>query len=133
MWVNHENKLRKKLIQVAKGRKTITYEQLMKEFNIPWKEIGNELGKISLYEDSKGRPLLSAIVVRKGSRSSRICPNGSPGSGFFGIPTPTIPAELRRPESERSNPVLTGDELRFVRSEQDKVWRYWQTHEDDEE
>lgn len=130
--------VRRKLIKVAKNGKTVTYGELMKEFNVPRGHripgigIGYVVGTISEYEDSKGRPLISAIVVRSGS-ANRFCPHGSPGGGFFGIPTPTIPPELKRPESKRSNPVLTDDELRFVRSVQDKVWKYWQTHEDDEE
>lgn len=128
--------VRRKLIQVAKSGKTVTYGELMRKFHVsrggrtPGIGIGYVVGTISEYEDSKGRPLLSAIVVRSGS-VRRICPHGSPGGGFFGLPA--IPAELRRPEPERSNPVLTDGELRFVRVEQDKIWRYWRTHEDDEQ
>jgi hypothetical protein len=130
--------VRRKLIQVAKDGMTITYGQLMKEFHIPRGHptpgvgIGYVVGTISEYEDSKGRPLLSAIVVRSGS-ASRICPKGSTGGGFFGIPTPTIPSELKRTESRISDPVLSDSELRFLRSEQEKAWKYWATHVDDEQ
>lgn len=129
--------VRQKLIQVAKKGKTITYGELMAEFHIPRGHpvpgigIGHVVGRISEYEDSKGRPLISAIVVRAAS-ANRLCPDGNPGGGFFGIPSPNIPADLIRPESKLSNPILDDAELRFVRQEQERIWRYWQTHEDED-
>jgi hypothetical protein len=71
--------VRKKLVEVAKREETITYGELMKEFQIPRGHpkpgigIGSVVGEISNYEYSKGRPLISAIVVGANSRT-RICP-----------------------------------------------------------
>jgi hypothetical protein len=127
--------VRKKLIRVAKTGKTIVYKELMNEFHIPRGGrspgigIGYVVGTISEYESKKDH-LLSAIVVRKGS-IKHTCPYGTPGGGFFGIPTPIIPNKLKRTESEYDNP-LTHDDLIFIQDQQNKVWRYWKTHEDDE-
>lgn len=127
--------VRKKLIEVAKKRETITYGELMKEFGIPRGHpkpgigIGCVVGEISDYEYSNGRPLLSAIVVRANSGTG-ICPLGHPGGGFFGLDG--IPVHLERPASVYSNPTLTTDEQEFVKEAQERVWGYWRTHNDDE-
>ena len=63
--------VRKKLIQIARAKDTITYGELMKEFHIPRGHrepgigIGWIVGRISEYEDEHNRPLISAIVVRR--------------------------------------------------------------------
>jgi len=127
--------VRKKLIDVAKKGKTITYGELMKRFHIPRGHlkpgigIGHVVGIISEYEHRKKRPFLSAIVVAKGS-ASNVCQYGRPSGGFFFIYN--LPAVLRRDESKRGVRALTNPELKFVRKEQKKVWNYWQSHRDDE-
>jgi|MudIll2142460700_1097286.scaffolds.fasta_scaffold156659_3 hypothetical protein len=127
--------VRRRLIKAAKSGNTITYGSLMKEFHISrgggQKSIGHVVGSISEYEDQNGRPLISAIVVRSGSES-RICPKGQTGGGFFSIPTSNIPANLRRQASDMGNPTLTPEEKDFLWKQQNKVWAYWKTHEDDE-
>lgn len=128
--------VRKRLIEVAKGGETITYGELMEEFGIPRGHpkpgigIGPVVGGISDYEYSKGRPLVSAVVVRANS-GTEICSQGHPGGGFFGLNG--IPVHLERPPSARRNASLTTDEQRFVKEEQEKVWDYWKTHNDEDD
>jgi hypothetical protein len=120
--------VRQKLIEVAKCQETITYGELMEEFGIPRGHrkpgigIGYVVGTISEHEHDRGRPLISAIVVRAHSERA-ICPNGAPGGGFFGLPG--IPTRLMRPEKEWNKP-LTNEDRKFVVAEQRKVWLYWQ-------
>jgi hypothetical protein len=78
----------KKLIKIAKRGETITYGELMKEFGIarggrkPKMGIGWIVGEISGYENAKSRPLLSAIVVKAGSKT-KVCSQGHPGGVFL--------------------------------------------------
>ena len=122
--------VRKELIEIARAGKTITYSQLMKKFHIPRGHpkpgigIGSVVGKISGFEDKNNRPLISAIVVRSNS-ASKICPQGHPGGGFFGIPSSAIPAQLRRGASRQGDPNLSKEDLEFVRDMQEKIWRFW--------
>jgi len=126
--------VRKKLIEVAKRGKAISYGKLMKEFRIPRGHpkprigIGGIVGEISDYEYSEGRPLLSAIVVRVNS-GTEICPKGHPGGGFFGLDGISTHL-IRRTAKSQQNPTLTTAEQRFVKEEQEKVWNYWRTHRD---
>ncbi len=124
----------KKLIQVAKDRKTITYKDLMDEFVIPRgnphnpaRGIGPIVGYISEFESHNKRPLISALVVLKKSKNLK-CPDGHPSGGFFGIHSKRIPTNLTRDESSFTDPKLTEDELNFVKREQKKVWHYWSEH-----
>ncbi len=119
--------VRKKLVAVAKRGGTISYGRLMKQFGIPRGHrksgigIGSVLGEISKYERRNGRPLLSAIVVRAGSKT-RVCPKGHTGGGFFGLPG--IPLRLKRSASTHGIGSLTRKEQEFVRKEQERVWSY---------
>lgn len=66
-----ERAIRKKLIEVAKQKGTITYNGLNLELNLHLdfkmendrSLIGTMLGNISTFEFQHGRPLLSALVV----------------------------------------------------------------------
>jgi len=120
--------VRNKLINVARGRHTITYGELMKEFHINRRWIGGIVGRISEDEHKKGRPRLSAIVVRARSETN-VCPLGTPGGGFFGIPD--LPAFIKREESEFTN-KLSIQEQQFIAEEQKKAWEYWQSHDDND-
>ena len=126
--------VRKKLIEVAKNGETITYGALMKEFGIPRGHQKPEIGiagavdAINGYERAKGHPLLSAIVVRANSKT-KICPKGHPGGGFFGLEG--IPGHLKR-FKDHTKATLTTGEKEFVREEQEKVWSYWKTHDDED-
>lgn len=123
--------VRRKLIEVAKKGQTITYGDLMKEFRIPRGHkkpnigIGGVVGKISEYEHSNNRPLLSVIVVRAGK--SKDFPLGHPGGGILGLPG--IPRHLVRKSVDHTNPKLNDEEVRFLQEEQDKVWKYWKSHD----
>ena len=123
--------VRQKLMDFAKRGETITYGELMKEFKIPRGSpkpgvgIGSVLGSISEQEYAQGRPLISAIAVRANSKT-KICPKGTPGAGFLGLPG--IPAHLHRPPSQHSNPRLTVEEQQFINAEQERVWVYWRSH-----
>jgi len=121
--------VREKLIEVARKGETITYGDLMKSFGISRRYIGAVVGEISGHEYSKGRPLMSAIVVRSNSSTST-CPKGVPGGGFFGLSG--VPSRLRRPESAYGDSRLTELEQQFARWQQEEVWKYWRTHDDKE-
>ncbi len=70
-----------KLIEAAKGKAVIHYENIAQIMNLPSsgnymaREVGEMLGIISALEHFFGRPMLSAVVVRKDT--------GEPGDGFF--------------------------------------------------
>ncbi len=123
--------VRQKLIDVAKRGETVTYGEIMKEFGIPRGHpkpgvgFGYVEGIISEHEYTQGRPLISAIVVGAQS-STKICPKGSPGGGFFGLSG--IPNHLKRPSSEHFNPRLTEEEQQFIMAEQQMVWDFWRSH-----
>lgn len=79
-------KVRRKLIEIArgKGEQTITYQELsdqcqlglvMRDSEFARAEIGRILGEVSDYEEKQKRPLLSALVLSKGSNYE--------GDGFF--------------------------------------------------
>lgn len=109
--------VRKKLIEVAERgeNNTITYKELMDKFGIPRgnpnreKSIGGVLGKISEYEVSEGRPMLSAIAIKTGTGTKRI------GDGFF-----PLARKLERLKSEDRK-----GEQAFLDSEQKKVWKQY--------
>jgi hypothetical protein len=76
--------VREKLIDLAAKQQTITYQKLSDIYNIGLDmqaseydraEIGRILGEISVYEHNNRRPLLSAIVLTKGSQYE--------GDGFY--------------------------------------------------
>jgi len=99
-----------RLKEVAKSRRTITYSELaplarLNMSNAPDRtEIARILDEISNYEYDHGRPLLSAVVIRKDTNL--------PGSGFF-----TLARELG---------LLTGDDKDgFYRDELNRVYEIW--------
>lgn len=81
--------LRQKLIEKAKSRETEYYGDIMNGRAI----IGKLLGAISEYELRRGRPPLSAIVIRKDTKM--------PGKGFFTIPS--LQDEIRALSTEEGN------------------------------
>ena len=74
-----KNKIREKLIEVAKKRNCIFYSVLADELNIPYEHVDDRnkmheiLGNISKEEIMEGRPPLSALVIR---RDKYECGNG---------------------------------------------------------
>src|SRR5688572_15989829 len=76
--------VRNELIQLARKKRTITYQELsdrcklglvMRDSEFARAEIGRILGEISSFEHNNNRPLLSALVISKGS--------GEQGDGFY--------------------------------------------------
>lgn len=73
------------LVEVASERGTITYSELAQRLGFQWNHrnpndrrlIGELLGEVSLQEYVRGRPLLTAVVLRKGG--------DMPGPGFRGL------------------------------------------------
>ena len=108
---------RKELIKIARGTGTSSYQDFcdkafldldMKEPQ-DRKEVGSLLGKISRYEHSHGRPMLSVVIQHSGTEG--------PGPGFFKL------AE----ELGRFMPEFM-DEKEFLRQEFNFVRKYWTTH-----
>lgn len=96
--------IRSKLIGVARTGEVIFYRELGIGRG---KAAGQILGDISEHERSQDRPLLSAVVVNKGT--------GMPSEGFWGLSG--IPPSL----TNRQRPVFWARELI-------RVINYWQEH-----
>ncbi len=96
-----------KLIQVARNRRTINYKEIAEIMGLPERgsymarETGKILGKISKYEDTHNRPLLSAVVVREDTRI--------PGEGFF-----TLARELGELEENMDERTFWRRELKMI-------------------
>ena len=88
------------------GGRTITYDDLAVLMNNGmWGNwLAKPLGAISHYEARHGRPLLSAIVVKNGTRDT--------GDGFWIL----VEDELHIPVEDRE---------RWLRAEQAAVFAYW--------
>lgn len=100
------NSIREVILKFAKLGKTCSYKTIADELGVTWEQahwrLPGLLGEVSEMEHSKGRPLLTAIVVsQKG-----IC-----GSGFF--------------EMSRRGGAQFIDEARFQDEEQIRVFAYW--------
>lgn len=73
--------LYEKLIEIASSRSTVFYEDLAKFLGLEMSNqenrfrLGVMLDEINAVEHKAGRPMLSAVVVRKN--------DGLPGAGFF--------------------------------------------------
>lgn len=76
--------VRTKLIELARKKRTITYQELsdacklglvMADSEFARAEIGRILGEVSAFEFHAQRPLLSALVISKGK--------GEQGDGFY--------------------------------------------------
>jgi len=100
-----------RLRQVAKNHQTTTYGEIAPLGGLDMSlqrdrtEIGRILGEISKNEHEQGRPLLSAIVLRKGGES--------PGKGFF-----TLAQELGLMKPQQ-------DKQAFWCQEVEKVFQTW--------
>jgi len=119
--------VRNRLIEKALSGEPVYYGDLMKEFHIPRGHrspgigIGWIVGKISEYESRKNKPLISAIVVRRGSEN-KICTKGCPGKGFFGIHSDQIPEDLRAIAFSDKDKRLEEKHFKFVAEMQARVW-----------
>lgn len=112
------NDIYEKLINVARSKNLISYDDLNKQlnlglnFNMPQDRnlIGQWLGEISKYEVKAGRHMLSAVVVHKEGEGF-----GDPGKGFY--------------ECARELGVYQGgDDLGFWAKEVKRLHDYWSSH-----
>lgn len=100
------------LINAAKYRGTITYQEIAKILGLPLSgnymgaEIGHLVGEISEDEVIAGRPMLSAVAVNT---------SGKPGPGFFGLAR----------QLGRLNSNQPSDEARFWKNELAAVYDQW--------
>ena len=99
------------LQRVARGRGLTTYGAIARLGDLDLvnpahrKEMAKILADICTYEQSQGRPMLSAVVVRKDT--------SLPGTGFF---------KLARQLGLHGE----GDDLDFFRQELERVYAVWQ-------
>ena len=103
---DRRERVRARLIEVARSEGTITYGQLAPIADSEPMVIGQEhLDAISRAEVSEGRPMLSAVVVN--------AKTGLPGPGFF-----KLAAELGRMANVDSD-------IWFWKRERDAVYEAW--------
>jgi len=75
-----------RLVELARARQLTTYSDiaplagLSMDVEQDRERISQLLGEIAIHEASEGRPMLTAIVVHRGS-------DNNPGEGFFAITT----------------------------------------------
>ena len=113
----NQKEIRNYLITRAKLGTIIHYGSLNQLLDTPYDLsnsyerhlLGEDLGEISEFEHSQGRPLLSAIVVAEGNKLS--------GTGFFEM---AEKLELFDPSKISKK--------RFLEQEQKKVIDYWKNH-----
>lgn len=102
--------VRKRLIQVARQRKTVTYFEVAQWAGFDTNDLGALeplnalLNRISLNEHKAGRPLLSVVVVR--------AREGTPGDGFYRL-------------ARRLNLTDKSDRYYFVIRETKAVYEFW--------
>ena len=105
--------VRNELLRVARAQEITSYSVIAPVAGINLDTdagravLARLLGEISTAEHAAGRPLLSAVVVLKGS--------DVPGRGFF-----TLARDLGR--------FAGGDDMKFWVEEVKRVWDYWMTH-----
>jgi hypothetical protein len=105
--------LRGALLEAASRRQTVTYGELMKRFGLSRGRTFSEiLGHVDQAEGRLGLPGFAAIVVRKDTRY--------PGGGYFC--DDSLPFALRRPDDRRTDPKLSGKEVKHVRAQQERIW-----------
>ncbi len=96
----------KTLVNVAAERRTVTYNELALVAGVISRQVGPSLERISDYETSKHRPILTAVVVHSGK-------NTIPGDGFFKY-------------AESIHAFAGRDREGFWHEELDRVYTYWE-------
>lgn len=106
-----DNAIYQRLVETAKQGGTVSYSQIAPLAGLDMSNpadrtrMGDILDEISRYEHSKGRPLLSAVVIRANL--------GQPGQGFYSLAN-----ELGLYDGRTR-------ELEFFVSELNRVHDYW--------
>ena len=114
--IYYNKDIRNILIERAELGATIQYGKLNELIGCPYNleissertRMGEDLGDISEFENSQGRPLLSSVVVNT---------NGVTGVGFFEM---AQKLELFDPSKQSKK--------KFLQQEQKKVFEYWKRH-----
>ena len=102
-----------RLVRLAQSRQTTSYTEIAPLAGLDMRrsgcrsKIGKILDEISVYEHSRGRPLLSAIVLH--------ADDASPGPGFFAL---ARTLERYSGDDERSDRQFLGSEIK-------SVWDQW--------
>ena len=94
---------RREVVKAARAHDFIEYGQVINRVGAGRGYIGQVLDELNRREYAKGRPLLSSIVVHRGSRN--------PGDGFWSLPM---------------LPPFTSESARraFLKAEQERVWAF---------
>ncbi len=102
-----------RLVRLARARQTTSYKDIAALVGLDARKVADRsrvakiLADIAVYEHSRARPMLSAIVLHTES--------GSPGPGFF---------ELARTLDQYSGTDERADRA-FLSSEIKRVWDQW--------
>jgi hypothetical protein len=115
--------IQKHLIERARKGNTIYYESLNQLIGSPYNlhnscerhQLGVELGDVSQFELSQGRPLLSAICITQLEKT--------PGVGFF-----EMAAELEDSNGNKLFDPSKESKKKYLKREQEKVFDYWKNH-----
>ena len=115
--------IQKHLIVYAKRGQTVSYDSINRLIGSPYTltnsyerhQLGEELGDVSQFELSQGRPLLSSICVKQDDEM--------PGKGFF-----EMAAELEDGEGNKLFDPSKESKKKYLKREQEKVFEYWKNH-----
>jgi hypothetical protein len=106
----------RELLEAARGRTTLTYGRLMKNYHLSrGRCLSRAISEIDRAEGAKGAPGFAAIIVRKDT--------GYPGGGYFCHPE--LPVALRRAASRSTDPKLSASEKEYVRQRQERIWKHY--------
>ena len=119
----NQKEIRNYLISRAKLGTTIHYGSLNQLLDTPYDLsnsyerhlLGEDLGEISEFEHSQGRPLLSAIVVAEDNKLS--------GVVFF-----EMAAELEDNKENKLFDPSKKSKKKYLEEEQKRVFEYWKNH-----
>ncbi len=108
---------RKILLDVARKRRTITYQELMDRMGgKPGKGyIGQVVGRVSEIDFEQRGIKLSALVARDDTKTV--------GGGFFGLPGTPVSIKRTTPQ-ELEDSHLSEADKKYWQSEKEKVYRY---------
>ena len=107
---------RELLLSAARGRRTVTYGQLMKKFKISrGRRLTALIGAVDRGESAAGAPGFAAIIVRRDT--------GFPGGGYFC--DDDLPPAVSRPRGRGTDPRLSGAEKRHVAARRREIWEFY--------
>ena len=110
--MNKRECLTRKLIDIARNRKTISYKDAGEIIGRRANNIWDILDAISQSEYDQGRPMLPAVVIVSG--------RGVPGDGFF-----TLARKIGKPAPDPGETTSIPVQRTFWKSELAQVYDYW--------